>query len=133
MFLPLNSKMLQVLVNTELEAFHFRETRGIREPRRKNDPKGYDTGDSVYAPLRSAQSRGFETRGIRSPLRFGPRKAEVHRTSCAPSNSVVGLARIPSLFAIKIGQVKTCPIFIETRGIRTPDNLIKSQVLYQLS
>ena len=72
-----------------------------------------------------------ETSGIRSTLRFGPRLADVPRTSSAPVNSVVR-SSIPTMSDIKKRLFKR-GIFNETSGIRTPDNLIKSQVLYHLS
>ena len=67
----------------------------------------------------------------RSTLRFGPRLADVHRTSSAPVNYVVRNS-IPTMSDIKKRLFKR-GIFNETSGIRTPDNLIKSQVLYHLS
>ena len=72
-----------------------------------------------------------ETSGIRSTLRFGPRLSDVHRTSSAPVNYVVR-SSIPTMSDIKKRLFKR-GIFNETSGIRTPDNLIKSQVLYHLS
>ena len=69
--------------------------------------------------------------GCLSTLRFGPRLADVPRTSSAPVNSVVR-SSIPTMSDIKKRLFKR-GIFNETSGIRTPDNLIKSQVLYHLS
>ena len=51
--------------------------------------------------------------------------------SSAPVNSVVR-SSIPTMSDIKKRLFKR-GIFNETSGIRTPDNLIKSQVLYHLS
>ena len=90
---------------------------------------------SILLNTKNRSRNGFfyanETSGIRSTLRFGPRLADVPRTSSAPVNSVVR-SSIPTMSDIKKRLFKR-GIFNETSGIRTPDNLIKSQVLYHLS
>ena len=76
-----------------------------------------------------------ETSGIQSTLRFGPRWTDVPRTSSAPTNYVVR----NSIHNISIEKENHhsyewwFSFSNETSGIRTPDNLIKSQVLYHLS
>ena len=80
-------------------------------------------------------SLNYETSGIRSTLRFGPRWTDVPRTSSAPTNYVVR----SSIHNISIEKENHhsyewwFSFSNETSGIRTPDNLIKSQVLYHLS
>ena len=96
------------------------------------------------------ETNSHETSGIRSPLSFGPRNSVVPRTTCSPlrsgtRNSVVPRTSwAPANFIVRCSfllypwkqkrQAFACPLcFHETSGIRTPDNLIKSQVLYHLS
>ena len=71
-----------------------RSARGMRSPRPHSPhlPRGYGRsragahGSKVSAPLRSTQSR-HPPDVLRSPLRFGRRRADVPRTSCNPSSA----------------------------------------------
>ena len=68
-----------------------RSARGMRSP----------GPHSVSAPLRSAQNR-HPPDVLRSPLRFGRRRADIPRMSCAPSS-----ARLRSLLGLALYNDKT--------------------------
>ena len=69
--------------------------------------------------------------GFDSTLRSGRRIPRSTGPCAPPDNTLSGLLA-PISLKNEIGKILS-RFFNETRGIRTPDNLIKSQVLYQLS